>query len=127
MGRMKARFVVAASDLEVSGFHKVISSRGANKILNYLKAGDGRAEQLDQTWVLARNILSFIKGKPNPRDQRQRQLLEHSVKGLVGELACALQLGLKETATLIKKNLARTSKRNAPVIAALDRAAEGSA
>ncbi len=124
MSRMKVRFVVAAPDLRASGFHKIISAREAKKILDYLKAGDGRAEQSDQTWALARNILSFSKERSNPRDQRQRQLLEHSVKGLVGELACVLQLDLKKTTSLVRKNLAHASRENAFVIAALGRAAE---
>lgn len=125
MSKMKVRFIIAAPEMEVSGFHKVISTKEANKILDYLKAGDSGADQTDQTWTLARNILSFAKDKLKTRDQRKRQLLEHSIKGLVGELACVFHLSLNEAASRIEKNLTRISKKNPLVIAALGRAAEG--
>ena len=34
MNRMKVRFVVAAPDMEASGFHRVVSAREAKKILS---------------------------------------------------------------------------------------------
>jgi len=60
----------------------------------------------------------------NTRDQRKRQQLEHSVKGLVGELAYVLQMSFKKTALLIGKNLARVAQIDPLVFGALDRAAE---
>jgi hypothetical protein len=80
--KMKVRFVVAVSDAESSGFHKVISVKEAGK------------------------------------------LLEHSIKGLVGELACAFKTSLKETASRIEQRLTKASKVDALVLAALGRAAE---
>jgi len=122
--KMKVRFLVPASDLKTSGFHKVISIKDAKKILDYLRTGKDKVEQSDQTWTLARNILSFSKNKVNTRDQRKRQQLEHSVKGLVGELAYVLQMSFKKTALLIGKNLARVAQIDPLVFGALDRAAE---
>jgi len=125
MNKMKVRFVVAVSDAESSGFHRVISAKEAGKLLDYLKGGDGSAVQTNPAWVLARNILSFSADKLKTRDLRKRQLLEHSIKGLVGELACAFKISLKETASYIEKSLTKVSKVDPLVLAALDRAAEG--
>lgn len=122
MSKMKVRFVVAASDLEMSGFHRLVSAKEANKILHYLRSGDTRLVQTDQTWILAKNILSFSGDKLKTRDQRKRQLLEHSVRGLVGELACAFKTPLKETAARIEKSLKKISKPDPLVLAALERA-----
>lgn len=128
---MKIRFVIAAVDMEASGFHVLISLKEANKILNYLKAGDkvttplattpkasSFAEQ-NQTWGLARAILSFSHEKFEAKDQRKRQLLERSAKGLVGELAFVFRSTLKETATKVQKSLGSTSKINPSVLLAL--------
>ncbi|MDP3920677.1 MAG: hypothetical protein Q8R76_07735 [Candidatus Omnitrophota bacterium] len=123
--RMKVRFLVEVKHAESSGFHKVISAKEAGKLLNYLKAGDGSAVQTEPAWVLAQNILSFSADKLKTRDQRKRQLLEHSIKGLVGELACAFRLSLMETASRIEKSLTKISKVDSLVLAALGRAAEG--
>ena len=123
--KMKIRFVIAATDIEVSGFHGLISAKEANQILDYLNAGDGStAVQTNQTWVLAQNILNFSSDKFGTRDQRKRKILEHSVKGLVGELACVLKMTLKETVARVQKNLGGISKINLTVLAALTHAAE---
>jgi RNA polymerase-interacting CarD/CdnL/TRCF family regulator len=126
MNKMKVRFVVTAKDAESSGFHRVISAGEAGRLLDYLKAGDDSVIQTGPAWVLARNILSFAAdNKLKARDQRKRQLLERSIKGLVGELACALKISLKETASCIEKSLTKMSKIDSLVLAALGRAAEG--
>jgi len=122
--RMKVRFVVADSDIEASGFHKMLSPKEANRILDYLKAGDSSVSQTNQTWMLARNILTFSEDRLKTRDQRKRQLLESSVKGLVGEFACVFKLSLKETAALIEKKLAKATRNDPIVLAAFGRAAE---
>ncbi|HNX68260.1 MAG TPA: hypothetical protein PLL75_01190 [Candidatus Omnitrophota bacterium] len=124
MSRMKVRFLVPASDLEVSGFHRIVSRKAANKILDYLKSGRTDTEETDQAWVLARNILSFSADKLKTRDQRKRQLLEHSVRGLVGELACSFKITLREAVSKVEKSLMKMSKSDPLVFAALERAVE---
>lgn len=125
MSRMKVRFFISEADLEASGFHKIISVKEAHQILGYLKTGDSGTEQTGQTWKLARNILCFSKDKINTRDQRKRQQLEHSMKGLVGEIACVLQLRIKDAAARIEKSLAPALLKGNPLLlAALGRAAE---
>ncbi len=122
--KMKVRFVIAEPDLEVSGFHRVISVTEARKILAYLRTGDNSASQTDQTWALARNILSFTKDKLNPRDQRKRQLLEHSVRGLVGEFSCVLEISLKEAVRKIEQSLGSNTTIHPLLHASLSRAIE---
>lgn len=122
--RMKVRFVVAASDIKASGFHGVLSKPEAKKVLDYLKAGKFDVEQTQPAWILARNILTFSVDRLKTRDQRKRQLLDYSIKGLVGELACVFRLSLKEAAARIEKNLAKLSKNDPLVLAALERATE---
>jgi len=123
--KMKVRFIVAVSEADASGFHKVMSPKEGAKLLDYLKAGDPSAEQTNPTWILAQNILAFSTDKLKTTDQRKRQLLEHSVKGLVGELSCTFKLSLEETAARIEKSLAKISKADSLVLASLGRAAEG--
>lgn len=122
--KMKVRFIIAANAVESSGFHRVMSSKEAGKILDYLKAGDDSPTQTDQTWMLAQNILSFSADKLNTRDQRKRQLLEHSVKGLVGELACAFKTPLKQAADKILHSLGNHSNINPVVLTAFENAVE---
>lgn len=122
--RMKVRFIIAADDLEASGFHTIISAREADKILDYLKAGDSSSQQENQTWELARNVLTLSEDKLKARDQRKRQLLENSIRGLVGELACAFKLTFRETAARIEKSLGKKAKSDTLILAALGRAAE---
>lgn len=122
--RMKVRFFVPDSDMAASGFHRIISSKEANGILDYLKAGDSSGIPINQTWALARNILAFSVDRLKTKDQRKRQLLEHSIKGLVGELAYVLKISLKETAARIEKSLSKVPKTDPLVFAVLERAAE---
>ena len=135
--KMKARFIVRAADMEVSGFHVLVSPKEANRILDYLKAGDkvtapsgvtpktvsSFAEQ-HQTWGLAQAILSFSHDKFEAKDQRKRQMLERSAKGLVGELAFVFKTTLKETAARVQKSLGNASKINPSVLVALAHASE---
>jgi hypothetical protein len=130
--RMKARFVISASDLEVSGFHGLVSPREANKILSYLKAGNGTSlpktalspSLQDQAWGLARALQTFAYDKFEAKDQRKRQALERSAKGLVGELSCVFKTTLKKTADKVLKNLGHTSRINPSVLSALALAGE---
>ncbi len=135
--RMKMRFTIAATDLEASGFHTVVSLKEANKILDYLKAGDKEAipaesapravsafAQPVETWGLAQTILSFAREKFEAKDQRKRQMLERSAKGLVGELAFVFKSSLKETAEKVQSSLGKPSKVNPSVLLALTNAGD---
>lgn len=110
--------------MQASGFHSMLSKPEAKKILAYLKAGKFGEEQTLPAWNLARNILIFSVDRLKTRDQRKRQLLEHSIKGLVGELACVFKLSLKEAAARVEKHLAQFCKKDPLVLAALERASE---
>ncbi len=126
--KMKVRFVLAGADLETSGFHGLISLKEANKILEYLEAGDIAAESSprpkDQAWELAKVILSFSRENWEVKDQRKRQMLERSAKGLVGELAFVFKTTLKEAAVKVRKSLGDGSKINLSVLTALAHASE---
>ena len=130
--KMKARFVISATDLEISGFHGLVSPREANKILNYLKAGNGKSHPetdsslnlRDQAWGLARALQTFAYDKFEAKDQRKRQALERSARGLVGELSCVFKTTLKKTADKVLKNLGHGSRINPSVLSALTLAGE---
>ncbi|OGX11987.1 MAG: hypothetical protein A2351_07730 [Omnitrophica bacterium RIFOXYB12_FULL_50_7] len=130
--RMKSRFVISAADLEVSGFHGLVTPKEANKILHYLKAGNGKghpgtdssSNPQDQTWDLARALQTFAYDKFEAKDQRKRQALERSAKGLVGELSCVFKITLKKTADRVLKNLGHASRINPSVLSALALAGE---
>ncbi|MFH1208429.1 MAG: hypothetical protein V1673_02580 [Candidatus Omnitrophota bacterium] len=130
--KMKARFVISATDLEISGFHGLVSPREANKILHYLKAGNGKGhpgtdscpDLQDQAWGLARALQTFAYDKFEAKDQRKRQALERSAKGLVGELSCVFKTTLKKAADRVLKNLGHTSRINPSVLSALALAGE---
>ena len=115
--QMKARFIIEAAGMEASGFHTLVSLKEANKILDYLKAGDKTTAPSapnpkirpsfvgeDHAWGFARAILSFSREKFEAKDQRKRQLLERSARGLVGELALVFMISLKEAAARIHRS-----------------------
>ena len=123
--KTKVRFVIRASDLEISGFHELISLKEANKILDYLKAGDLKANSNgDQTWGLAKAILTSSQEPIDSKDARKRQIVERSARGLVGELAFVMKMSLKDVATNIQKSLGNPSKISPLVVAALSHASE---
>lgn len=131
--KMKTRFVITAAGMEASGFHSPVSAKEADKILQYLKAGDSSDAapksassviSQAQTWSLAQVILSLSFEKYEAKDQRKRQILERSVKGLIGELAYVFNTSLKETAAKIQTSLGRSSKINPLVLLALEHAGE---
>ena len=128
--RMKSRFVISAADMEISGFHGLVSPKEANKILHYLKAGNENGHPIaveappeEQAWGLARALQAFAHDKFEAKDQRKRQALERSARGLVGELSCVFKTTLKKTADRIQKSLGRT-RINPSVLSALALAGE---
>lgn len=134
VNRMKVRFVVPAAEIKISGFHTPITSREADKILNYLKVGriqktspaklESDSAGQDQVWVTANQILSLARGNSEAKDHRRHQTFENSAKGLVGELALVYKIALKEAAEKVIKNLGHISKINPVVLAILARASE---
>ena len=135
--KMKVRFIIAVAGMEDSGFHGLISVKQANEILDYLKSGDSAAIPSgvepkepfsavpeNQTWDLAHMIWSFSHNHLEVKDQKKRQQLERSVKGLVGELAFVFKMTLKEAAARIQKSLGNVSKINPAVLLALAHAGE---
>ncbi len=135
---MKIRFVIAVAGLKASGFHALVSLKEANKILVYLKAGKTAATPSDvdpkavsysfaeqsQAWDLAQALLSFSHESFEAQDQKKRQRLDRSAKGLVGELAFVFKMTLKETAARIQKSLGTASKINPLVLVALAHSSE---
>ena len=126
--RMKARFIITASDMKISGFHELVSVKEANKILDYLKVGpsatDSSSNRKNQIWDMARAILTFAHEKFEAQDQRKRQTLERSARGLIGELAYVFKISLKEAAEKVQKSLGKPSKVNPSVLVALLHAGE---
>ena len=135
---MKVRFIITVAGLQASGFHVLVSLKEANKILDYLKTGKAAVipaavdpktasysfSEQSQAWDLAQAILSFSHDKFEAKDQRKRQRLELSAKGLVGELALVFRTTLKEAADIIQKNLGNPSKINPLVLTALAHTSE---
>jgi RNA polymerase-interacting CarD/CdnL/TRCF family regulator len=124
--KMKMRFIIGAEDIQISGFHELVTLKEANRILEYLKMGDqnGHSAGKNETWSLAQTILVIAQEKAQGKDQRKRQTLDRSVRGLLGELAFVFKITLKETAARIQKSLGSVSKINPLVIAALANAVE---
>ena len=135
VNRMKVRFVISAADIKVSGFHTPITSKEADKILSYLKAGraqktlpeqlePGSSANQDQVWVTANQLLALARGNSEAKDHRRHQTFENSAKGLVGELALVYKIALKEAAEKVRRSLGEVSKINPVVLAVLARASE---
>jgi hypothetical protein len=130
--KMKTRYIVAVEQMPHSGFHLLVSPKEAEQILGYLKEGDvlapATANATDGTfnsaWVLAKEILFFLKGSFNPKDPRKRQALDRSVKGLVGEFAHVFKITLKEAADKILRSLKVESRTNPSLLLSFSHAVE---
>ena len=134
--QMKVRFVVSKNDIPVSGFHSPVSLKEANEILEFLKKGEKAVAavvdrriavpivQENETWALAKAILTCSQEKSDAKDQRKRQMLERSARGLVRELAFVMAITVKETVTRVRRSLSHASKINPLVLAALTQAVE---
>ena len=133
--KMRVRFLIPVSDMDASGFHKLVSEKEANEILDYLKDGDDSdtndepeaASSLAEghrAWGLARKVRLFSTQSLELRDQRKRQMLERSMKGLVGELAIVFDISCREAAEKVGKSLGKSSKTNPWLVTALAHAGE---
>jgi RNA polymerase-interacting CarD/CdnL/TRCF family regulator len=125
--KMKIRFLVPASGMEASGFHSLVPTTVANRIMKYLKDGDTSTlaqECTHEAACLAREILTFSHGDKTVKDQRNRQRMERLVHGLVGELSVVLKQTTKDTAKMIQKSLGDPSKINPLVVSALTNAGD---
>lgn len=131
--RAKTRFVIEDTSLQASGFHPLVSVREANKILDYLTAGeietvDSNSDQkLGETFIQDHNALGFAKKililcrqDFEGKNKRSRQALERSTKGLVGEFAYVFKITLKEASEKIQKCLRNISKVNPLVFSILE-------
>jgi len=137
--RMKLRYVVAAKDLGESGFHTPITSREANRILEFLKTRrpavpvkapepgkkpEGSFAENNTTWALAQLIQICSADDNQAKDQKKRQNLQRAATGLVRELAFALEVPLKDAAEKIRGSLKKASRIHPLVAGALENAAE---
>ena len=135
--QMKLRYVISANELEASGFHVLISVKEANEILEYLKRSHIAAPQAEydpkaprsfaennQTWALARSILACALDANEAKEQRKRQTLERSARGLAHELAFVLGITVRETVLKLRRSLESTSKLNPLVLTALENASQ---
>ncbi|MSR77102.1 MAG: hypothetical protein EXS63_02590 [Candidatus Omnitrophica bacterium] len=135
--QMKLRFVIGADDVYASGFHTPVSLKEANAILEYLTRSQVTATPLkaepttlnvfaekNQTWALAQSLLSCSRDEMQAKEQKKRQTLHRSAKGLVRELAFVFEITAQEAAEKIRKSLERTLKVNSLVLSALESAHE---
>ncbi|PIQ86392.1 MAG: hypothetical protein COV74_04860 [Candidatus Omnitrophica bacterium CG11_big_fil_rev_8_21_14_0_20_45_26] len=129
INKSKMRFVIADADLAASGFHRLISVKEANAIMAYLKNGDhaqipseSEFGRENHPWKLAESLLSSSAAGVQVKDQKKRQTLERSVRGLVEELALVFKINLKEMVDRILKSLGSVSKINPLVLAAFKHA-----
>jgi len=133
--RAKARFIIEGASLRTSGFHPLISTKEANKILDYLAAGKAEAAppgrdaksghglvQEHHAWSLAKEILFFCSQDLEAKNKSKRQALERSIKGLVGEFSFVFKITSKEAADKIQKCLRGIAKTNPVILGILDQA-----
>lgn len=133
--RGNLRFNFSAEDMESTGFHALVTVTEAYAILLYFKKGlmelPPDAPKLarsfsddNQTWALARFLLSCALDQFEAKDQRKRQALKRAARGLILELSHVLQLPLTETIFQVRKNLESTNKLHPLVLAALNDAGQ---
>ena len=122
----KARFLIDTNQVETSGFHPAISSKEANKILNYLETSDPNDRELghqqpkvvlrlieeNAPWAFSRVILIFSREKDGKGAKGKREMLGRAAKGLVYELSFALEITEEEALLRMKKSLKRNAKVN---------------
>lgn len=129
------RFGFGAHDLEVSGFHALITKAEAQAILDYFRKG--RIVDLSaqvklktvpnystdiQTWALAETLLSCAHDNIAAKDLRRRRTLERAARGLICEMAHVFQIPIKEAGDQVRKSLECTHKVDPLVLAAIHNA-----
>lgn len=137
VSKMKIRFLIPAENLDASGFRSLVSTAEANDILKYLRGGESSAvptrfksnagfmaEAGNEIWVAANLILTFCRETLEIRDQRKRQALERSTKGLIGELAIVLKISLKDASGMVRQSLKENSRIHPQVLTALENASD---
>ena len=127
----QVRFLVALEEIDLSGFHELISLEEAEKIVEYFKAGHTSPveapvsfAQDTRTWALAKTLMLCSRDEVVAKDQKRRQFLSRSAKGLIGELAFVFNVPLKKAALMVQSHLARTARINPTVLAALAQISE---
>ncbi len=132
---MKTRITFPAGDIKNSGFHSPVSLREANEILEYLAKSEltkaalsatsktsSSAAHHDQIWDFAQIVFSYEK--TNTKDRVKRQVLENSIKGLVGELAFAFNVTPKKAAEKVQKSMGKKLKTDSLVLDILEETGE---
>ena len=129
------RFGFGAHDLQISGFHTLITKEEAQAILDFFRKGRivDLAEQVKlktapnfsadvQTWALAQTLLSCAHDNVAAKDLRRRRTLERAAKGLICEIAHVFQIPTREAADQVRKSLECTHKIDPLVLAAINNA-----
>ena len=122
--RMSERFLIPVDHIATSGFHSLVSPQQANAVLDFLKGRNGAPAHDGPVWGWASDILTFCREMPQAREQRKRQIMQQSLRGLIGELAIVLGISLQEVADKVRKNLEFSFKLNPPILSALSHAAD---
>lgn len=122
--RSSVRFIVPVSTMEISSFHTLISPEEANEIIEYIKKGidDPSFKETGENhpWNLAKELLYLSGSKADIKDQKKRQTVKRSVKGLVEELALVSKTTFEEMAVKIQKYLGNISTINTIILQALE-------
>ena len=116
--RSKARFTVPLDLLESSGFNRMVSSKDALEILEYLKTGKKKESAVGNAWTLAVTLRAEARSKDISKDKRKGQQLNSLVKSLTNELSIVLPATVPETLEKMQESLAPVSKINPLILAA---------
>ncbi len=122
--RAKTQYIIPESSLAESGFSKLITLKNAKAILKYFETGEKKGSGDHPAWEAAELVMAESQNKSTVRDARKRQMLERSVKGLVGEIAYVFNTTLQETSNRIRKSLGSIPNINPLVLNALAHAGE---
>jgi hypothetical protein len=129
------RFAFGAHDLEVSGFHTLVSKAEAQAILDSFRKGrivnvsdQGKVKPPSsfssdvQTWALAEVLLSCAHDTVAAKDLRKRRTLERAARGLICEFAHVFEVPAREAANQVRKSLECSRKLDPLVLAAINNA-----
>ena len=122
----RARFLIDADQVEISGFHPALSLKEAERILDYLKTSDPKDRKLgagqpklvlkliqeNAPWAFGRVVLIFSREKAGQGAKGKREMLTRAAKGLMNELSYALEIPEEEALVRMKKSLQRGATVN---------------